>query len=97
MPPNESHARFAAQIVPRSSRNEIKLIEKNVVRIRLTAPAVAGAANKALLKLLSGVLSVPKQDIEITAGLGSRKKVIEISGLSTEEVLARLRAAPARL
>jgi uncharacterized protein (TIGR00251 family) len=87
---NGSTARITARILPRSSRNDVSLTEEKTVRIHVTAPPVGGAANKALIKLLAGALSVPRRDIEIVAGHAGRTKVIQVSGLSTEEALGRL-------
>ena len=81
-------ASFAVRVVPRASRNEIAGIQQGTVRIRLTAPPVEGAANKALVKFLAGVLGVSKQDIEILSGHSGRQKVVSVHGLSPAEVRA---------
>ena len=83
---------FSVRVVPRASRNKIAGIKDGAVRIRLTAPPVEGAANEALIGFLSSVLRVPKQDIELVSGQTARNKVVSVSGLSAEEVEARLRS-----
>ena len=83
---------FSVRVVPRASRNKIAGIHDGAVRIRLTAPPVEGAANDALVAFLSSVLRVPKRDIELVSGQTSRNKVVSVSGLSPEEVEARLRS-----
>jgi hypothetical protein len=83
---------FSVRVVPRASRNKIAGIQDGAVRIRLTAPPVEGAANEALTDFLSSVLRVPKRDIEIVSGQTARNKVVSVSGLSAEEVEARLRS-----
>ena len=83
---------FRVRVVPRASRNKIAGIHDGAVRIRLTAPPVEGAANEALVAFLSSVLRVPKRDIELVSGQTARNKVVSVSGLSPEEVLARLRS-----
>lgn len=85
-------ATFTVKVVPRASRNEIAASREGVLRIRLTAPPVGGAANKALVKFLAGVLGVPKRDIEIVAGHTGRQKVIQVRGLSPEQVRAGFEA-----
>ena len=82
--------RFTVKVVPRASRNEIVGSQEGILRVRLTAPPVEGAANKALIALLSGRLRIPKRDIEIVAGHTSRKKVVYVGGLSAREVSTRL-------
>jgi len=83
---------FRVRVVPRASRNKIAGIQGGVVRIQLTAPPVDGAANEALVAFLSSVLRVPKRDVEIVSGQTAREKVVSVSGLSPEEVEARLRS-----
>ncbi|MFN2245265.1 MAG: DUF167 domain-containing protein [Anaerolineae bacterium] len=83
---------FSVRVVPRASRNKIEGIKDGAVRIRLTAPPVEGAANEALIGFLSSVLRVPKQDIELVSGQTARNKVVSVSGLSAEEIEARLRS-----
>jgi uncharacterized protein (TIGR00251 family) len=46
-------ATFAVKVVPRASRDEIAGIQDDSVRVRLTAPPVEGAANRALVDLLA--------------------------------------------
>jgi uncharacterized protein (TIGR00251 family) len=86
----ENGVDFPVKVVPRASRNEIAGVEEGVLRVRLTAPPVEGAANQALVKLLAGVLQVPARDVEIVAGHGGRHKVVGVTGLSVQEVEARL-------
>jgi len=82
---------FPVKVVPRASRNEIAGIQGEAIRVRLTAPPVEGAANRALVKLLAGVLKVPEHDIEIVAGHAGRQKVVRVAGLSLHELEAHLR------
>ncbi len=49
------------------------------LKVRLTAPPVEGAANDALVKLVSTALGIPQRRIAIVSGQTSRTKVIEIS------------------
>jgi uncharacterized protein len=82
----EKSATLSVKIQPRSSRNDIVFSDGGEIRIRLTAPPVDGAANAALIKLLSDRLSVPKSAISILSGETSRNKILKISGLSTPEM-----------
>lgn len=61
-------------------------------RIKLTAPAVEGKANKALLKFLAKRLGLPKPNIQIISGERSRTKSIRIHGLTAQQVKERLAA-----
>jgi uncharacterized protein (TIGR00251 family) len=51
------------------------------IRVRLAARAVDGKANEALIEFLAAHYGVAKRDVRIVAGLKSRQKRVEISGL----------------
>jgi len=75
--------RITVQVVPRSSKNSLAW-EQGVLKARLTAPPVDGAANEALIELLAERLSLPKRDIRIVHGTTSRRKLVEIAGITPE-------------
>ena len=88
---HENGASFSVKVVPRASRNEIAGVQGDMLRVRLTAPPVEGAANKALVRLLAEILNVGERDIEIVAGHTGRQKVVRVMGLPAHELDARLR------
>ena len=51
------------------------------VKVRLAARAAEGKANEALIEFLAAHYGVAKRDVRIVAGLKSRQKRVEISGL----------------
>jgi len=71
---------------PGASRNQIVTDAEGALKVKITAAAVEGAANRALIKLLSKALSVPKSSIAIRSGETSRDKVVFVEGLSADEV-----------
>jgi uncharacterized protein len=81
--------RLTVRVIPRSSRNAITW-EQGVLKARLTAPPVDGAANDALVALLAQRLGLPKRSISIAHGATSRQKIVEITGMTEAEVAARL-------
>jgi hypothetical protein len=76
--------------VPRSGRNAIDGVVEGALRVRLAAPPVEGAANRALVVFLADVLSVPGRDLVITGGERGRRKLVHARGLTPEAVRARL-------
>jgi len=78
------------KVLPRSSRDEIAGKQENVYKIKLTAPAIEGKANKALLKLLAKRLRIPKTHIQIISGKRAKTKCIHILGLGPDAVEKRL-------
>jgi uncharacterized protein len=57
----------------------------------ISPKTVDGAANTALVALLAQCLTVPKRDIQIVHGATDRSKIVEISGISTEDVEKRIK------
>ena len=60
-----------------------------ILRARVAAPAIEGAANQALLRLLADELDIPKRDVRLIAGAASRTKLIVIEGVDSEVILER--------
>jgi uncharacterized protein YggU (UPF0235/DUF167 family) len=60
-----------------------------VLRAHVAAPAVGGAANQSLLKLLSDELEVPRRNVRIVAGATGRQKLVVVTGVEAEAVVAR--------
>ena len=59
--------------------------------MRLAAPPVDGAANEALVALLAEKLGLPKRHISIVRGASSRQKIVEIAGVTPENLEQKLR------
>lgn len=68
------------KVVPGAKRNAWKE-EDGRIKVYLTAPAVDGKANKALVAFLAGHFRVRPRQIEMIKGLKSRQKTITIRGL----------------
>jgi uncharacterized protein (TIGR00251 family) len=90
--PTRDGASFAVRVVPRASREELTGVQQGALRVRLTAPPVEGAANRALIRFVAKLLDVPKRDVDILCGHGSRHKTVQVRGLVPQEVAARLQA-----
>jgi uncharacterized protein len=60
-----------------------------ILRARVAAPAIEGAANQALLRLLADELDIPKRDVRLIAGAASRTKLIVIDGVDAAVILER--------
>lgn len=86
----EKRATFAVQIVPRASKNEVIGIHGDLIKIRLTAPPVEGAANAALVRFIAHKLGVPQSDVQIVAGATSRRKLVAVAGVSPSDVREKL-------
>lgn len=85
-------ARLTVHVQPRASRSAIAGWRQDALRVRLTAPPVEGAANKALTDFLADVLGARRADISLVAGHTSRTKVVDIAGMADDELARRLAA-----
>jgi uncharacterized protein (TIGR00251 family) len=75
---------------PRGGRDAIIGLHDDALKIRIGAPPVDGAANEALVRFLADRLGVSRSAVALVSGHTSRNKVVEVSGLSTEEARRRL-------
>lgn len=77
-------------VQPRASKTEISGMHDGALRIRLAAPPVNGAANEALVAFIAETLDIAKSRVRVVSGLGSRRKVVRIEGMSEGAVAAAL-------
>ncbi|KAK3347484.1 hypothetical protein B0H65DRAFT_150017 [Neurospora tetraspora] len=82
------------------TREGVIFITDEAVEICVAAQAKEGEANKAVVKVLSEALNLPKSNLEITQGLKSRAKTIAVAAPGSwvggnggeEECLERVKA-----
>ena len=70
---------FQIHLCPNAKRDEICGMFGDRIKIAISAPAVDGKANEALVKFLAKHVGVAKSDIVIVKGLTSRDKTITIN------------------
>ena len=73
---------FNVRVAPRASRSEVAGLQDGVLRIRIAAPPVDGAANRELVKFLSKQLKVPQAAVTLVTGNNSRHKTVSIANPS---------------
>jgi uncharacterized protein len=81
--------RFAVRLSPRSAVTRIEGVTDGVLRVHVAAPAVEGAANTALVRLLADELGLAARDVRIVAGARSRQKLVMAHGISADAIIAR--------
>jgi uncharacterized protein len=77
--------RLRVRLTPRGGRDRVDGFAadaggERVLRVRVAAPPVDGAANAALVRLLAKALGVPKSAVTIVSGETSRDKTVEVVG-----------------
>ncbi len=88
--PISGGVRLEVRVQPRSSRNQIVGEQAGSLKIKLTAPPVDGEANATLLEFLATYLQIPRRTISLVRGKTSRNKLVEIKGISPEELLLKI-------
>ena len=83
------HVTFLVRVQPRASRTELAGEWQGALRVRLAAPPIENRANEALCRFLAACLNVPLAAVRIARGERSRKKRVEISGVTVEQVRAQ--------
>jgi uncharacterized protein (TIGR00251 family) len=78
---------FSVRVQPRASKDEIAGEMEGALRVRLRAPAVEDRANEALVEFLAQLLKRPRSAVRILSGGRSRRKRVEISGVTQREIL----------
>ncbi len=77
-------------VQPGASRSGVAGRYGTALKLRVAAPPVDGAANEAVLELLSTMLQIPKSSLQIIRGVTARKKQVSVRGLGVAAVLAHL-------
>ena len=80
-------------VQPRASRDAVVGVHDEALKLRVKAPPVDERANRAVEKLLAGLLDLPSVDATVVGGRSARRKRIAIVGLSRQEVVDRLNFA----
>jgi uncharacterized protein YggU (UPF0235/DUF167 family) len=81
--------RFAVRLTPRGGSDLIEGVVDGELRARVAAPAVDGAANHAILRLIAEELDIPRTAVRLAAGASGRRKLVAVDGVEPAEVQAR--------
>jgi uncharacterized protein len=81
---------LSIKLQPRASANQICGPSGNELRVKVTAPPVDSAANKALVGFLAELLDCGHNRVELVHGRTSRHKHIKLHGFTVEQVLQKL-------
>lgn len=79
-------------VTPRSGVSTANGVEAGCLRVRLAAPPVNGAANKALVRFLAELARVAPSRVRIVAGASGRRKRVLFARVTMNELAERLKA-----
>ena len=85
--------RICVYVQPGASKTQIAGMHDGLIKVRVAAPPVEGAANQALVEFVAKRLRIPKSRVRVVSGLTSRRKVLEIEGVSQDAIAASLTSA----
>ena len=60
-----------------------------MLRAHVAAPAVAGAANQSLLRLIADELGIARRSVRLVAGASGRQKLVVVEGIEADDIVAR--------
>lgn len=84
--------RIALKVVPGSTREGIAGWLGDALKVRVRAPAEAGRANEAVVRVVAEALGLPRDAVRIASGSSSPKKTLEIDDLDLATLRARIDA-----
>lgn len=76
--------KISVKVVPGASRSGIVGWLGEDLKVRIQAPATDGKTNEALCGFLASTFNLPARAVRITSGFSSRKKMVELDGLTAE-------------
>jgi hypothetical protein len=83
-------ARLTVKVHPRARRSALAGRIGDAWKLALAAPPVDGKANDECVRFLAELAGVPRSRVRIVMGLTSRLKVVEIEGVTQEDLERRL-------
>ena len=81
------------RVQPKSSRNAVRVERDGRIRVTLTAPPVAGAANRALEAFIAERGGLAKGAVQVVRGGKSREKTLALDGITVSAARAKLGAS----
>ncbi len=85
--------RLRLRVAPGASASGVVGRHGESWKIRVAAAPERGKANEAVLALLAETLAVPRANVTLVSGGGSRDKLVELTGIEPDEIERRLATA----
>ncbi len=88
--PTATGVRLTLHVQPRATRTEVVGLHGEALKIRVAAPPVEGAANAEVVRWLAVQLGIPRTRVVLLHGGSSRRKVVQIDGMTVAAVQVAL-------
>lgn len=85
-----ARARITVKVQPRAKATRVAGRMEQAYRLQVAAPPVDGKANEECIAFLAELAGVAKSRVRIVSGLASRMKVVEIDGITQQEMERRM-------
>lgn len=77
---------LTVHVQPKASKTEFVGMHGDALKFRVAAPPLEGEANAALCRHVAKLFSIPQRGVSVSSGQASRKKRIELIGVTEDEV-----------
>ncbi len=82
--------RVLVRLTPRAGRDAVEGVDaEGRLRVRVAAPPIDGAANDALVRVMSAALDLPRSAVSIETGTTARLKRVRIEDVQLDALVAR--------
>lgn len=81
---------IAVKAVPGASRDEVAGALGDRLKVRVSAAAEDGKANKAICALIAETLGVARKRVRVVAGMSSAEKTVLVEGMGAVELRTKL-------
>jgi uncharacterized protein YggU (UPF0235/DUF167 family) len=85
--------RLAVRVAPGASSAAVVGRYGAAWKVRVSAAPERGRANEAVVKLIAGAAGVGERAVRVVSGHTARDKILELQGITSEELERRLLAA----
>lgn len=79
------------KVIPNAPKDEVVGWRGSNLTVKITAPPLDGRANDHLRRYLAEIFGVPSADVALLSGETSRRKTVQIMGISADEARRRLK------
>jgi uncharacterized protein (TIGR00251 family) len=84
-------ARITVKVHPRAKRSAVTGRLGDAWKLDLAAPPVDGKANEECIRFVAELARVPRSSVRIVQGAAARMKVVEVKGITDDDLAQRLR------